>query len=79
MVEAGFVIDRIGTKPGYALALTVWCFAAICHAFARTTFGFGMDHYKALGDIETGYYITFIICAAACLVAWSVGAQNAES
>lgn len=30
------------------------------------------DHYKALGSIETGYYIMFIICGLAYLVAWLI-------
>lgn len=30
------------------------------------------DHYKALGSIETGYYIMFIICGVAYIVAWLV-------
>ena len=30
------------------------------------------DHYKALGHIETGYTIMFIICAVAYLLAWMV-------
>jgi len=28
------------------------------------------DHYKALGQIETGYMIMFTICAVAYLLAW---------
>ena len=28
------------------------------------------DHFKALGEIETGYYIMFIICGTAYSVAW---------
>lgn len=28
------------------------------------------DHYKALGNIESGYYIMFIICGSAYLLAW---------
>ncbi len=28
------------------------------------------DHYKALGNIEVGYYIMFIICGSAYLLAW---------
>ena len=28
------------------------------------------DHYKALGNIETGYYIVFFICGGAYLLAW---------
>jgi ACS family hexuronate transporter-like MFS transporter len=31
-----------------------------------------LDHYQALGSIETGYYIMFIICASAYLIAWVV-------
>jgi ACS family hexuronate transporter-like MFS transporter len=30
------------------------------------------DHYKALGHIETGYTIMFVICAVAYLIAWIV-------
>jgi ACS family hexuronate transporter-like MFS transporter len=30
------------------------------------------DHYKALGHIQTGYYIMFIISGLAYLVAWFV-------
>jgi len=30
------------------------------------------DHYKALGTIETGYYIMFIICGSAYLIAWGI-------
>ncbi len=31
-----------------------------------------LDHYKALGNIETGYYIMFIVCGSAYIVAWIV-------
>jgi ACS family hexuronate transporter-like MFS transporter len=34
--------------------------------------GYLFDHYKALGNIETGYYIMFIICGSAYLIAWFV-------
>ena len=30
------------------------------------------DYYKALGSIETGYYIMFIICGLAYLIAWLI-------
>ena len=36
---------------------------------ARTA-GLLLDHYKLLGKIETGYYVLFIICALAYIVAW---------
>jgi len=38
---------------------------------ARTA-GLLLDHYKALGKIETGYYIMFIFCALAYILAWSL-------
>ena len=30
------------------------------------------DHYKALGHIETGYFIMFLICGSAYLIAWLI-------
>ena len=30
------------------------------------------DHFKALGEIETGYYIMFFICGSAYLLAWTI-------
>ena len=30
------------------------------------------DHYKALGRLETGYYIMFIICGCAYVIAWVI-------
>ena len=51
----GRIIDKIGTKLGYALSLTVWSFAAIAHAFATSTFGFGAAR-AALGLSEAGNF-----------------------
>lgn len=34
--------------------------------------GMLFDHYKALGKLETGYYIMFIICGCAYVFAWIV-------
>ena len=51
----GRVIDKIGTKIGYALSLIVWSLAAIAHAFARSTFGFGTAR-AALGLSEAGNF-----------------------
>ncbi|MCB0574582.1 MAG: MFS transporter, partial [Saprospiraceae bacterium] len=44
----GRVIDRIGTKVGYIISIIAWSVAAIGHAFARSTFGFGVAR-AALG------------------------------
>jgi ACS family hexuronate transporter-like MFS transporter len=35
MLFAGRIIDRLGTKRGYALALIIWSLAAIIHAYAE--------------------------------------------
>jgi ACS family hexuronate transporter-like MFS transporter len=55
MVLAGFVIDRVGTKIGYALSLTCWSLAAIGHAFAKSTMGF-IAARAALGISEAGNF-----------------------
>lgn len=55
MLGAGWVIDKIGTKLGYALSLTIWSIAAMVHAFARGTFGF-MGARSLLGVSEAGNF-----------------------
>jgi ACS family hexuronate transporter-like MFS transporter len=34
--------------------------------------GYLFDHYKALGHIETGYYLMFFFCGCAYLLAWGI-------
>ncbi len=55
MLGAGWVIDRIGTKLGYALSLAIWSLASIGHAFARSTVGF-MAARGILGVSESGNF-----------------------
>lgn len=55
MLGAGWFIDKIGTKIGYAVALTVWSIAAILHAFARSTAGFAAAR-ALLGISEAGNF-----------------------
>lgn len=55
MIGAGWVIDKIGTKLGYALSLTVWSIAAIVHAFAKSTVGF-IGARSLLGLSEAGNF-----------------------
>src|SRR6059058_6159648 len=38
----GRLIDRVGAKVGYVLAMTVWTAAHIAHALVSTTLGFAM-------------------------------------
>jgi ACS family hexuronate transporter-like MFS transporter len=55
MLGVGWVIDKIGTKLGYAFALLGWSFAAISHAFAGSTMGFLVAR-SALGISESGNF-----------------------
>ncbi len=55
MVFAGRVIDKIGTKLGYAITLTLWSIASILHAFATGTLSFAV--FRAfLGVTEAGNF-----------------------
>src|SRR3954467_8754981 len=42
MPIAGRIIDWLGTRIGYALAVIVWSAAAMSHALARSTFQFAV-------------------------------------
>ena len=55
MLFAGRLIDKLGTKIGYALATTLWSIAAICHAFAKGTLGFSIARVF-LGVTEAGNF-----------------------
>lgn len=52
---SGRIVDRLGTKRGYALSLTVWSFAAMAHAAASTVGGFRAARF-ALGLGEAGNF-----------------------
>jgi len=55
LLLAGRLMDRIGTRIGYALAIVWWSLAAMAHALARTPFGFGVAR-AALGFGEAGNF-----------------------
>jgi ACS family hexuronate transporter-like MFS transporter len=55
MVGSGLIIDKIGTKLGYALSLLIWSFASIGHAFASSTLGFLVAR-GVLGFSEAGNF-----------------------
>src|SRR5688572_33355519 len=40
LISAGAVIDRLGTRVGYALAVLIWSLAAMSHSLATTVIGF---------------------------------------
>lgn len=55
LLLAGRVIDRLGTKIGYALATGLWSISAVAHAFANSVMGFGVAR-AALGVTEAGNF-----------------------
>jgi MFS transporter, ACS family, hexuronate transporter len=42
LVVFGRIIDKIGTKLGYTISITIWSVAAMLHAAVRSTLGFGI-------------------------------------
>lgn len=52
---AGWLIDRIGVRLGYALFLVVWSLAAAGHALVESTIGFALARF-ALGLGEAGNF-----------------------
>lgn len=51
----GRLIDRVGTRIGYAIAIAIWSLAAMSHALARTAFEFAEARF-ALGFGESGNF-----------------------
>src|SRR5688500_7433697 len=52
---AGAVIDRVGTRIGYALAVAVWSIAAMSHSLASSVISFATARF-ALGLGEAGNF-----------------------
>lgn len=52
---AGRMMDRLGTRVGYTIALIVWSLAAAAHAFADSILGFAIARF-ALGIGESGNF-----------------------
>jgi ACS family hexuronate transporter-like MFS transporter len=55
MLGAGNLIDKIGTKLGYAITAALWSVAAVAHALVKSTLGF-MVVRSALGVTESGNF-----------------------
>lgn len=63
MLLMGRLIDRLGTRIGYALAMTFWSVASMTHAIAGSFAGFAMARF-ALGFGEAGVFPASIKCVA---------------
>jgi MFS transporter, ACS family, hexuronate transporter len=55
MVLVGRLIDRLGTRLGYALAMVFWSLASMAHAFAGSLLGFTIAR-ASLGFGEAGIF-----------------------
>jgi MFS transporter, ACS family, hexuronate transporter len=63
LLLVGRLIDKIGTKIGYALSVATWSLASIAHAFASTVFGFSAAR-AFLGITEAGNFPSAIKAVA---------------
>ncbi len=55
LLLAGRALDLIGTRAGFAIAITVWSLAGMAHAFARSAGGFAVARF-ALGAGEAANF-----------------------
>lgn len=52
---AGRWLDKVGTRVGYAISLTLWSITSIVHGFCKTALGFGIARV-VLGIVESPCY-----------------------
>src|SRR5215471_4443491 len=51
LLGAGRILDKFGSRLGFAIAVGLWSAAAMMHAFAATAFSFGiMRVFLGLGE-----------------------------
>ena len=55
LLAVGGVIDRLGTRIGYALAISIWSLAAMSHAMVHSVLGFATARF-ILGFGEAGNF-----------------------
>jgi MFS transporter, ACS family, hexuronate transporter len=55
LLVVGGIIDRVGTRIGYAIAISIWSLSAMGHALANSIFGFGVARF-VLGLGESGNF-----------------------
>jgi len=63
LVCAGAVVDKLGTRIGYALSISIWSLAAMSHALARSVLSFGVARFF-LGLGEAGNFPSAIKAVA---------------
>jgi ACS family hexuronate transporter-like MFS transporter len=55
LLAAGWMIDRVGSRIGYAIVMGIWSIAAMAHSLARTALAFGIARFF-LGLGESGNF-----------------------
>ncbi|WP_340114688.1 MFS transporter [Maribellus mangrovi] len=55
LLTTGTILDRIGTKRGFSIAIIVWSIAGMAHAAARSVFSFAVSRF-ALGIGESANF-----------------------
>jgi ACS family hexuronate transporter-like MFS transporter len=55
LIVAGGLIDKVGTRIGYAVTVIIWSVSGMLHALARSAFGFGLARV-GLGLGEAGNF-----------------------
>ena len=45
LIVTGRILDKIGTKTGYTIAIVIWSLAGMAHAAARSVFSFGIARF----------------------------------
>ena len=55
LLLAGNMMDRLGTRIGYAVSVAIWSTASMAHGLIRSAFGFGVARF-ALGLGEAGNF-----------------------
>jgi ACS family hexuronate transporter-like MFS transporter len=59
LLAFGWIVDKLGTRRGYTISITVWSLFAMAHALAKSTFGFTVAR-SGLGLGESGNFPTAI-------------------
>lgn len=55
LLFSGRLMDRFGTRRGFSVIITIWSFAGMAHALARSAMGFGIARFS-LGLGESGNF-----------------------
>jgi len=55
LISMGTLLDKVGTRLGFIISITLWSLAGMTHAFARTVFSFSLARF-ALGIGESANF-----------------------